>query len=519
MNHAQRESDALKNQAAQLHRQQYRLERIRLAKPLIARLRMLRDELESQADAPRLPETFGDRVREAQAQHDQAVRIIAHSEGELTKLRIASQSVAVPVGFLEAAEAIGRLRENYGKYAKAQTDRPKIETRKLDHEYEAKNILRDLGRPRDLTDIEALRISDLDRAAIQQTGQEQARLIAQLDEARGHAQRLQRQLQKLDGELEESPPAPDLTPLRSAVRSALKGADLDAELIASRQKLRTVERALARALQNLPHWTEALDRLEALTIPLDETIEAHQREWKEHEDAHASLKKQWEKADETRNDLLKRMQPLEKAFEVPSKSDLREARALRDQGWRLVRSSWLESRPVDAAPFLSQFAPDLDLASAFEVAVRACDDLVDRLHREADRVAQREQLQLQLETAQLDLQERHAALLEANKHREAHAKRWTTLLAKLRPTRLEPRGIETLAQAPRRRDPPRRRTPLPDPGNATASGAHRQPPRRHRRGSHFTPATAPPRRRPARYLGPGRRDPRRRHPEPGEASR
>ena len=82
---------------------------------------------------------------------------------------------------------------------------------------------------------------------------------------------------------------------------------------------------------------------------------------------------------------------------------LQAARDRREEGWKLIKSAWLDSAPEgeECVAFMAEFARADTLATAYERSVQHADTLADRLRREADRVARRAEWQSQLEEHQL----------------------------------------------------------------------------------------------------------------------
>ena len=80
---------------------------------------------------------------------------------------------------------------------------------------------------------------------------------------------------------------------------------------------------------------------------------------------------------------------------MPTEDGLAQARTLRDRLWRLIRRAWESSGLPTADEVESLLGPrqatsisSASLADAFEQLESQADSYADRLHREADRVAQ-----------------------------------------------------------------------------------------------------------------------------------
>ena len=102
--------------------------------------------------------------------------------------------------------------------------------------------------------------------------------------------------------------------------------------------------------------------------------------------------------DDSIRQLESRLQSLELQQDVPTEEMLLAARERREQGWQLVKAAWLDGRPAgeDDTAFVAEFAPKGTLPAAYEQSVDRADALVDRLRREADRVAHKAESLAQL---------------------------------------------------------------------------------------------------------------------------
>ena len=76
--------------------------------------------------------------------------------------------------------------------------------------------------------------------------------------------------------------------------------------------------------------------------------------------------------------------------------DLKSHRALRDKGWRSVRTVWLEGGDLDQE-FIDAFPGSHDLAQAYEKSVAKADDTADVLRDDADTVARAEALRVEIQ--------------------------------------------------------------------------------------------------------------------------
>ena len=90
--------------------------------------------------------------------------------------------------------------------------------------------------------------------------------------------------------------------------------------------------------------------------------------------------------------------------DLPDPEDLLARREIRNQGWRSVRSVWLEGGQIDQM-FLQHFPEQTNLADAYEISVRYADDTADILHRDAKEIAVTQTLKTQISNLETECQE------------------------------------------------------------------------------------------------------------------
>ena len=97
-------------------------------------------------------------------------------------------------------------------------------------------------------------------------------------------------------------------------------------------------------------------------------------------------------------ELESRLHSLDLERDVPTEDALLAAHHRRDEGWQLVKATWLAHAPAgeDHAAFIAEFSPTGTLSSAYKTSLAHSDALGDRLRREADQVAHKAELIAQL---------------------------------------------------------------------------------------------------------------------------
>jgi uncharacterized protein YhaN len=437
------ESERLRGRIRAMRGDHARLKRIKSAIPIVARRRRLAQERDAMGEVIRLRDDFGDEFREAMDQLRLAGPAIDAARDAIAEIDLQLAGLDPPRELLDAADEVEALRERLGVVEKGKEDRAKrLDNFLGDAEHQARRILRDLGRSTDLDQAETLRLRADEPASIRALGQQFAKLRGQAEEARKTIARHEDQIERLDKDLAELEGARVVEPLRRAVKQARKAGDLDARLAEARGKLARAEKKAATALAQLPGWRRSADELQCLAVPLGATLDLYEARFSETARDRQAIAERLAAEDDAIRQLDAQLQSLDRQHDVPTEEALLAARARRDQGWRLVKCSWLDKAPQvpDLAEFVAEFAPGDTLALAFEQSVHRGDAQADRLRREADRVARKAEWQAQLDQHR----DRRAAIAEEGRRlddRLASIDRdWNETVA--------PLGIEAEARTP-----------------------------------------------------------------------
>ena len=400
-------------------RERQRLERIKEALPAIGRRKELLNNLETYADAPMLPPDFGDRRRNlltslkiARTEEAQAVQSLEEISKGLEKL-------VVPGPLLEHAKLIGQLQQDLGSHLKAKKDRSTLWTQQKGLEEEAKAILRELRSDLTLDQAEELRLGKAESIRIQELGGTHERLKTRLETTQKEIGKLGPRVAHLKERLDKSEDPPETGELRKAIERTQQQGPLEENYRTELKEIGRTQEVVKMALKKQTLWRGSLEEIEKLPIPSLETVDTFEARLG---DAKAAADKHRSGIDEVEQKLLQldgQIEQLRLEQEVPTESELHEARRKREEGWQLVLSAWKGQGVAaeDERDFVAAFPPAKDLAEAYEYSVKQADDIADRLRREADRVnkqasflAEREtrktlrvRLKRQLETAENNL--------------------------------------------------------------------------------------------------------------------
>ncbi|WP_152052777.1 ATP-binding protein [Tautonia marina] len=384
--HAKEEFDLTRQDRS---RARNRLLRIQSAKKPIAERDEFLTRFEELADVVPLPEDFADRHRSARESLTRALALAEQAKMDRDALAAALETIAVPDELLAQGECIESLYQRLGAHLLAQEHRPGIRAQQTSDEHYARNLLVELGKPRDLEQAAALRLRGDEPDLIRGLGREHASIETSLDRHRQAFEAQVARLEELTEELDAIGPEPDIKPLRRVVQRCRKLGDPEEELRTFQSAREQEQRALQRARQGLPHWDGSLEELVQLRPPLDETIAEASQAVTDHTQRMNQLERDLATVTADLDAVEVQIRTLTLEHDMPTEADLAASRTRRDEGWQLVRRSWLDqAAPTDeTVAFIAEFAPGGSLDGAFERSLLRADEQADRLRREADRAA------------------------------------------------------------------------------------------------------------------------------------
>lgn len=444
---AQRKGREIEAKVAGSRQELGRLERIERAFPLIARYDELREQLEAIGEVFRLRESFEEELRATQIRLEQERRSQVEAGGQVKELRerLAEVEAEVPEEILAAREEVEILTQEVGRYRKDRKDLPDRIDMKKGCEHRARDLLQELGRPRELKEAEGLRLRADEALMIQNQGAGLGKLQEKNDKAAEEIERQGKKLREVERALAGLSAAPELQELTHATKQARKAGELDKQLAREQAARASREEDAGRALRKLPDWSRTIEELEELKVPVDETVERLEETWDELTKARADAGVKVEDKQAEVKQRESELRAMERGLPVPTEEDLAAARGRRQWAWRRVRAEWLgEPLEEEAAGEGSSAQPGgASLATEHERSVGQSDELADRLRREADRVARKTECLAQIEVGEREL----AALREHQEKVEAEAKafegRWGNLLEEMGLSQRRPRELRS----------------------------------------------------------------------------
>jgi uncharacterized protein YhaN len=437
------EKEAVDRRLAERQAELRRLERLRQALPLMARLQRLEDEMTRLADAPSLPDGFGeqrlkaaDGLKRAQAESQDAQQALEEIQAKIAELQVSD-------ALLSAAPLLGSLPEELGAYRKAHTDRPGLVANRNRSEDEARETLRELQRDVPLDQAESLRLSGPQSKRIGELSNRWHELSTRLAAAEKTVDELQLQIDAAQRHIESCSPVPDTAGLQRAVRRVRRAGDPAARLAEAQGELKRVQQQADLDLQKLGLWNGPLEQLESLPVPSRETIECWELQINESNTERKDLQRRVSDEQSALDRLQAQIEHHDLRQETVTEDDLLQARRRRDEGWQLVQTAW-RGEPVDPeqqARFVAQFQQAEDLAQAYRSSVERADEIADRLRRESQQVAEKARLVSELHQRQTALERLAEASADAQQRWADGQRQWSDLWSPLGIQPLSPREM------------------------------------------------------------------------------
>jgi uncharacterized protein YhaN len=397
-------------------RERERLTRIQQCFPgMVTRNRLLEEkrELETEAFADEEITREYERVRragdEAERELETRASTIARLEGEISDLdpdqRLLNHSELINELYAEASSAVK---------ARAAATNDQEKARGL--RQEAAEALALLRPDQDTAAVAP--VSALVRTRADEQRRELVKATTALAGAKKNLAKQQRNLEKEEQKLAAIPAPADLTALR-AVLDAVPPA-LEERIQTAAKQYDAAAASLDKARRRYQRFALPEDVAER-TFPSEEEVSAHRKMW---DVADKSVAKLREKADELTAVRNRDRETLDRFLATdppPSEDNLARARGEREQLWTALRPR-LESA---AQPELAVPLP----VGEFEVAVSTADQTVDRIRREAQRLADRRTLEADLRQTTDRLAGAQKPLGQAVEQRSALEDAWTALWA------------------------------------------------------------------------------------------
>jgi uncharacterized protein YhaN len=411
----------LQQQEAELHR----LERNKQLLPLAATRTQLLAETNNLGEVVVLAESAREERLSATRDRDRAVSDGALAEQAKTALEERLDLLRPHDTLLARGSEIRALHQEIGAHVKAALDLPGLRAVLRSTTGEARSLLAQTHPNRALTGADELRPTVALRTAIASLSQDYVRITETKRAAEETLAEVRSNLAEAREDEAALPPRPHLGPARATLVAARRLGDVETVLAEDEAEYRAADAQLRADFAELTLFEGTLESLETLRVPSLETVTRFEREYARMADRRRELEGNRSRIEAHLTAHQERLRALDLVGNVPSEADLTGARERRERGWSLVRRTLEADEAADSAEFDEQHP----LPDAYEISVRAADDVADRLRREADRVAQKAELEAAIASCNDEIleNERQTALL--NEEEAGLASEWIALWA------------------------------------------------------------------------------------------
>ena len=299
---------------------------------------------------------------------------------ELQAVELKLDENPAPGVIAENEDAVNALYKRAGEISKATTDLPRREAELDAHEQEIRVLLARARPGGDAGEVEALRVSDAERALVDEYASERPALDRVQTDATNAVDRLKRRIEK---HREVAPPAASMTAaahdaLATIVDAASDAGDLDSAVRDGHEQVTALQAAAERGNAAMTHWNGTVLELERLKVPSAATIERFVKQFMALERAGERLDERDVQVTERARLLAEEDARLKDGPAAPLRSEVSAARRVRDDALNtLIENPSPRERDADV----------------LHDAVRGADELADSRADHGEAAAAREHLE------------------------------------------------------------------------------------------------------------------------------
>lgn len=397
-----------------LDKERERLRRVQAGAKLVSSWKGVHEQLVHMQGVPRLSDDFETRRESAMGRLKRAEQSREDAVERLAELEAALDGLEVRSDLLLKREEIEGLKETLGSIRKARQDRTKLDVDAAALERQAQDRLVELGKPIDLMDVNAYRVSVEVRSTVQKLANRYSGILERFRNKHDECEKLNQRFADVSNELEQCGKPVAVEELRAVFERVQASGDLEEQQRQTSEQLQALGRDAETRIARLSGWSGTIDECERLPVPAFETIDRFENDFAKWQADETDLQRELKEVDEGLKQCEADLTQLEAGVAIPQEEDLQEARRQRDRGFQLVLQSWRGESPSQEE--IDQWCEGQgaagDLAEAYRRSMERADELSDRLRREAKRVAEKHEI-TRRQTSLLEKRESAAAKHDA----------------------------------------------------------------------------------------------------------
>ena len=354
----------------------------------LATRRDLLAKLQELEQLPNMPE-------DAMQQRLSAVKQIELAQADLDMIKETHDNatkelneLSMPKDILSNREGISELQEKLGLYRTNRDTLPIVsgEIAQLDNTI-ASLMRRTFVQVPAVDQVEALRLADYEKKAIEKLANQYIALEKSREVAKDGLAEIRAQLDDIDKHLEELGEAVNLSLPRAQIKQIQKCGDIEQQLTEKDGTVKDIKARVEKGLATLGLWQGTLEELGKLPIPSLETVEIFAGQLGKLNDQIEGNSDRIKQKKLDLDGIQSQLRSVELGGDVPTDITLQDARSQRDMGWQLVKRSWLEGIVDIEAE--QGYTRGLRLDKAFEDSVANVDHISDRMRQEAEKVGEK----------------------------------------------------------------------------------------------------------------------------------
>lgn len=390
---------------ADLMQQQARMQRLAHTLSDLATRRGLLEQQAALGEVQLLPLEFPEDYQQVQGILTQAKENAVRAAGTITVLEERLTNLAVPDALLAMDAPINDLHLRLGEYEKAQRDQTRLAGELAQLQAEIHRLVQDFPISLTLEVIQQLHVPQPVRKRLRSLADQAQAITARQERADQDERKFTREHHQALADLEACPPIVDCQALKDALTRAGKLGDIEEAYRRAESNRTAALMEAERALARLTGWNGTLESAELLPVPAEETILRFASKMKEADSALADWRQRVKAFETDLEGVAEELDAMQRTGDVPTESDLTEARSARDANWQQIKQRWIDLQEDNEASVLNK-----DIRETFERDIAHADLLADRLRREADRVAKQATLLARQARCECDLSEANSQL-------------------------------------------------------------------------------------------------------------
>jgi uncharacterized protein YhaN len=365
-----------------------RLDRLNRVKGVLAERRAVMTRIEELGDVLLLPGDFGDKRKTAGDKLQTAGETKKRAEAKLSRLKEESEKLDVRNELLDNEEIILAIHKELGAVETAIKDRPRQDGKRRLLRDEAEQLLKGVRSDVGLDNADQLRPLTNNKKWILGLAQKHSLMNQKKKKAKDTLRDVKDEQETIKKELGgQAQSNLDFSELKAAVAAARKAGDLEQRLADSQKRASDQKVACESALSRIGRFSGTIEALLKIAMPVPETLDTFEKRFDQLSEKVRDYYRRQKDLEEEHKQAEQDLKALLLTGDVPTISELEEARLKRNTGWNLIKQKYIQKIDVDKD--IEAFASDSDLPTFYEQKVDVADHVSDRLRLAADRRSQK----------------------------------------------------------------------------------------------------------------------------------